>query len=85
MKKDIGTFVFECDTCQHNKGELIKPLGQLQPLPILASIWTGISMDFIVGLPVAGSKLVIMVIVDHLLKYAHFFALPHPFTPALVA
>jgi hypothetical protein len=23
MKKDIYNFVFECDICQHNKGELI--------------------------------------------------------------
>jgi hypothetical protein len=38
-----------------------------------------------VGLPKARNNFVIMVVVDHLSKYAHFCALPHPFTPALVA
>jgi hypothetical protein len=42
-------------------------------------------MNFIVGLPKAGNNLVIMVVVNLLSKYAHFCALPHPFTPALVA
>ena len=42
-------------------------------------------MEFIVGLPKAGNKLIIMIVVDRLSKYAHFCAFPHPFTPALVA
>eukprot|EP00253_Pinus_taeda_P007046 PITA_07046 len=36
-------------------------------------------------LPKSGNKSVIMVVVDRLPKYAHFCALPHPFTPTLVA
>ncbi len=42
-------------------------------------------MDFITGLPKSRNKSVIMVVVDKLSKYAHFCALPHPFTPTLVA
>jgi hypothetical protein len=42
-------------------------------------------MDFIVGLLKTGNKFVIMVVVDRLSKYAHFCALPHRFTSALVA
>jgi hypothetical protein len=42
-------------------------------------------MDFIVGLPKDGKNYVIMVEVDRLSKHAHFCALPHPFTPTLVA
>ena len=41
-------------------------------------------MDFIVGLPKVDKKLVIMVIVYCLSKYAHFCALPHPFPLDLV-
>jgi hypothetical protein len=41
-------------------------------------------MDFIVGLPKVGKNFVIMVVVDHLSKYAHFFVLLHPFTPTIV-
>ena len=74
MKKDIYTFICKCDICQCNKGELIKPLGTLQPLPILASIWTNISMDFIVGFPKAGNKSIIIVVVEQISKYAQFCA-----------
>jgi hypothetical protein len=36
-------------------------------------------MDFIVGLPKSGNKSIIMVVVDHLSKYAHLCALQHLF------
>lgn len=72
IKRDILNFVFECDICQCNKGELIKPLGTLQPLPIPTSISTDISMYFIVGFLKVGNKWVIMLVVDRLSKYAHF-------------
>jgi hypothetical protein len=85
MKHNIFTFVVECDTCQHHKGETIKYLGTFQPLPISPTIWTNISMDFIVGLPKSGNKSVIMVVVDHLSKYAHLCALQHPFIGSIIA
>jgi hypothetical protein len=85
MKKDIFTFVAECDVFQCNKGETIKPPGTLQPLSIPPAIWREISMDFIVGLPKLGNKLFIMVVVDRLSKYAHFFSLQHPFTASTMA
>jgi hypothetical protein len=82
MKQDIRNFVAECDVCQRNKGETIKSLGTLQPLPIPPAIWRDISMDFIVGLPKSGNKSVIMVVVDCLSKYPHFLLfnthLQHP-------
>jgi hypothetical protein len=46
MKHDIPNFVAECDVCQCNKGEIVKSLGTLQPLPIPPAIWRDISMDF---------------------------------------
>jgi hypothetical protein len=85
MKQDIHNFVTKCEVCQCNKGETIKSLGTLQPLPIPPAIWKDISMDFITGLPKSGNKLVIMVVVDCLFKYAHFYALQHPFTASTVA
>jgi hypothetical protein len=48
-------------------------------------MWMDISMDFIVGLPKARNKSIIMVVVDRLSMYADFCTLPHPFTLALVA
>jgi hypothetical protein len=85
MKHDIRKFVAECEVCQRNKGETIKSPGTLQPLPIPPAIWKDISMDFITGLPKSGNKSMIMVVVDRLSKYAHFCALPHPFTASTVA
>jgi hypothetical protein len=85
MKQDIRQFVAECEVCQRNKGETVKSPGTLQPLPIPPDIWKDISMDFITGLPKSGNKSVIMVVVDRLSKYAHFCALPHPFTASTVA
>jgi hypothetical protein len=85
MKQDIHKFVAKCDVCQHIKGETVKSLGTLQPLPIPPAIWRDISIDFITGLPKSGNKSVIMVVVDHLSKYAHFCDLQPPFTTSMVA
>jgi hypothetical protein len=85
MKQDIRNFVAECDVCQRNKGETVKSLGTLQLLPIPPATWWDISMDFMVGLPKSGNKSVIMVVVDHLSRYSHFFSLQHPFTTSIVA
>jgi hypothetical protein len=85
MKQDIRKFVAECEVCQHNKGEIVKSPGTLQLLLIPPAIWKDISMDFITGLPKLGNKSIIMVVVDHLFRYAHFCTLPHPFTASTVA
>jgi hypothetical protein len=85
MKQDIYTFVAKCEVCQQNKGETVKSLGTLQLLPIPPTIWRYISIDFIVGLPKSDNKLVIMVFVDQLSKYAHFCALQYPLTAFKVA
>jgi hypothetical protein len=42
-------------------------------------------MDFITVLPKLGNKSVIMVVVDRLFKYAHFYALQNRFTTSMVA
>jgi len=42
-------------------------------------------MYFIVGLPKSSNKSVIMVVIDHLSKYAHFCALQHPFKASTIA
>jgi hypothetical protein len=77
--------VAECDFCQHNNRETVKAMGTLQLLLIPPTIWRDISMDFIVGLPKSANNPVIMMVVDHLSKYAHFYALQYPFTTTIVA
>jgi hypothetical protein len=85
MKQDIRNFFTECEVCQWHKGEIVKCLGTLQPLPIPPAIWKDISMEFITDLPKSTNKSVIMVVVDRLSKYAHFCTLQHPFTASKVA
>jgi hypothetical protein len=83
MKQDIH--MAKCDTFQCHKGETIKTLCTLQPLPIPPAIWKNISMEFIVGLPKSRNKLVIMVVVYHLYKYAHLCSLQHPLKSSTMA
>jgi hypothetical protein len=59
MKQDICTFVAKCDTCKYNEGKARKPCGTLQLLSLPPTIWTDISMDFIVGLSKSGNTSVI--------------------------
>jgi hypothetical protein len=51
MKVDIAKYVAECDTCHRMKASHLKSAGVPQPLSIPMWKWDGISMDFILGLP----------------------------------
>lgn len=79
LKESVHQYVSSCEICQMNKGEHIHTPGLLQPLPIPEGAWSSISLDFIVGLPKAEGKDVILVVVDRLTKYAHFIPLSHPY------
>jgi len=84
-KQTIQQFVSNCMICQRNKTEHLHPTRLLQPLPIPEQIWEDISMDFIEALPKVGGKSVILTVVDHLSKYAHFIPLAHPYSATTVA
>lgn len=58
--------------------------GLLMPLPIPNEVWFDISMDFIVDLPKVEAKSVILVVVDRLSEFAHFYPLPQNFNAAKV-
>jgi hypothetical protein len=73
MKKDIVKFVEQCLTCQQVKVEHQRLAGTLKPLLIPKLKWDKIAMDFILGLPKTPiRKNSIWVVVDHLMKSAHF-------------
>jgi hypothetical protein len=73
MKQEIAKYVVECDTCHRVKVEHLRTAGNLQPLSVPEWKWEDICMDFIVGLPrTSRGNDSIWVIVDHLMKSAHF-------------
>ncbi|KAL4384307.1 hypothetical protein GQ457_15G015210 [Hibiscus cannabinus] len=76
MRSDVRQFVRQCQVCQRMKTESLLPAGLLQPLPIPQQVFEDISLDFILGLPKSNGKETILVVVDRLTKYGHFFALP---------
>jgi hypothetical protein len=65
--------------------ETAKTLGLLQPLSNPSQHREEVSINFIIGLPKYDRQSVIMVIVDRLTKYTHFFALSQPFKASIVA
>ena len=82
MKKEIAAYVARCDTCSRVKADHLKPARLLQPLSILGWKWEEISMDFIVGLPPTQKGFdSIWVIVDHLMKSAHFISVSTHYRP----
>jgi hypothetical protein len=81
----VGSFVKQCDICQHAKTERINPAGLLQPLPVPHGAWQDITIDFIEGLPKSEGYNSILVIVDRFSKYSHFLPLKHPFSAKQVA
>jgi hypothetical protein len=73
MKHETVRSVVECDTCRRVEADHMRPTGLLQPLSIPTWKWEDISMDFIVGLSLTGSKFnSIWVITDRLTKSADF-------------
>jgi ribonuclease HI len=73
MRKDIAHYVASCNTCSRVKIEHQKPTGLLKPLEIPVWKWEDVSMDFVVGLPrTPNGNDSVWVIVDRLIKVAHF-------------
>ena len=86
MKNDIVQFVAKCLECQRVKADDCHPAGLLQPHDIPITKWEIISMDFIIGLPLTQQKHnAILVVVDKLIKNAHFIPVRDTYEVADVA
>jgi len=81
----VMDFIRNCEVCQRNKTEHLRPGGLLQPLDIPSVVWADIAIDFIEALPRVNGKTVILTVVDRFSKFAHFIPLSHPYTAASVA
>jgi hypothetical protein len=83
--KLVREYIRGCAICQQHKTEHLHPVGPLQPLPILSTVWSDIAMDFVEGFPKVGGKSVVLTVVDRLSNYAHFITLGHPYSVTSVA
>ena len=76
MKRELAEYVAKCYTYQQVKAEHQRPVGPLQPLPVVEWKWDHITMDFVSGLPrTSKGQNSVWVIVDHLMKAVHFLAM----------
>jgi hypothetical protein len=86
LKQSVINYIQSCENYQQAKGEHVKLPWLLQPLPIPTRAWTIVRMYFVEGLPKSDGTDVILVVIDKLTKYGHFFLLlSHPHTALQVA
>jgi hypothetical protein len=82
----VATHVAKCDVCQRVKAEHQRTARLLHPLKIPEWKWDEIGMDFIVGLPHTSAGYdSIWMIVDRLIKVAHFIPVRTKYTGAWLA
>ena len=65
-------YVEECNVCQRNKNRTQAPAGKLMPNSIPEKLWSHISANFIMKLLLAQGYDSVLVVVDRLIKMAHF-------------
>ncbi len=75
-ERDVRRFVASCHVCAQTKSSNTPPAGLLRPLPIPSRLWSHIALDFVTGLPLSAGNTVILTVVDHFSKAAHFIPLP---------
>ena len=72
LKSTVKNYVLTCGTCQRSKTSHLRPAGKLMPLPIPATRWASVGMDFIMELPTTRhSHSAILVFIDRLTKMVH--------------
>ena len=76
MEPEAWEYVEACSVCARNKTSSGSRMGVLQPLPIPSRLWSDISLDFVMGLPVSQGNTTVLTVVDRFSKMVRFIALP---------
>lgn len=74
-----------CPECQKSKYDNQRASGLIQPLPVPNAICKEIAMDFIITLQKMNEKMIVLVVIYRLSKYAHFTTLPKKITTMTLA
>src|ERR1700712_2151486 len=80
LTTDVKKYVKGCDVCQRMKNRPQQPFGPLMPNPVPQEPWDVITIDLITQLPESDGYNAICVVVDRLLKRAHFFPITNEFS-----
>jgi len=72
LSREVKQYVEECNVCQRNKNRTQAPAGKLMPNSIPEKLWSHISANFIMKLLLAQGYDSVLVVVDRLIKMAHF-------------
>ena len=74
MTKNVERYVEGCNLCQRIKNRMEEMAGKLRLSKVLEKLWTHLTVDFIIKLPIVAGKDVILVVCDRLSKITHFVA-----------
>ena len=72
--RDVGRYMEGCNLCQRMKNKTEEVVGKLKLSKVPEKLWTHLTVDFIMKLPVVARKDVILVVCNRLSKIAHFVA-----------
>ena len=80
MTTFVKKYVTGCNMCQQMKNHLQQPFEPLVPNKVPNRPWKIISTDLIIQLPESNGYNVICVIIDRLIKRAHFISINNQFS-----
>jgi len=75
VTRDVGRYVEGCDLCQRMKNRTEEPVGKLKLGKVPKKLWSHLTVDFIMKLPVVAGKDAILVVYNRLSKMTHFVAM----------
>jgi len=72
--RNVGKYMEECNICQRMKNRTEVLAGKLKLSEVPEKLWTYLTVDFIMKLPVVARKDAILVVYNRLSKMMHFVA-----------
>ena len=74
MTRDVRKYIKGCDLYQRIKNRTEEVVEKLKLSKVPEKLWTYITVDFIMKLPIVSGKDMILVVCDRLFKMIHFVA-----------